>query len=608
MKGKYIMNKRNRLIAGLCVAAMLVGCTGVLLEADKDNNGDSAREQISAPAETVIHKEERKEPEEEPAAEALPLRVIDDKYRTTYEIFVYSFADSNGDGIGDLRGVISNLDYINDGNDETDTDLGCNAIWLMPISPSPSYHKYDITDYKNIDPEYGSIDDFDDLVAECHERDIDVYLDLVINHTSNEHPWFQDASDYLKEHQDPAQILDEEGKFTREALEECPYLDYYNFSDKARDGYERVNGTEWYYEARFWSGMPDLNLDSDRVFEEIEGITKFWSVRGVDGYRLDAVTSYFTKDIEKNTQFLTRLNAMIKSQNPKAYIVGEAWTSEAEYAEYYKSGIDSFFAFHYANGEGMIARLAKSKMNAAAFADELSNSEKLFHASNPDYVDAPFYTNHDMARSAGYYTGRGADSSVKLAGGLNLLMGGNAFIYYGEELGMRGSGKDENKRAPMYWVNEAGSGAQYDKLAANMCQGPKDMDEIPMSNPPYYVQKDDEYSIYNYYKNAIRMRNTFPVIARGVTTPVPEIETERLGAFIRAVPVDTVDKETFGPNSVLIVFNNSSDEITVNLGRSAAAVDYNKIVYQLNTSAGISALDRTELTVAPFGIVVLDKQ
>ena len=604
------MYKRNRLIAGLCVAAMLVGCTGVLLEADKDreNNRDSAREQVSASPENVAHKDEPDEPVEEPAEEPQPLRVIDDKYRTTYEIFVYSFADSNSDGIGDLQGVIKNLDYINDGDDESDLDLGCNAIWLMPISPSPSYHKYDITDYKNIDPEYGSIDDFDDLVAECHKRDIDVYLDLVINHTSSEHPWFQKAADYLKEHTDPTQIMDEEGAFTEEALEECPYLEYYNFGTEASDGYERLNGTEWYYEARFWSGMPDLNLDSDKVFEEIEGITKFWSVRGVDGYRLDAVTSYFTKDIEKNTQFLTRLNTMIKSQNPKAYIVGEAWTSESEYAEYYKSGIDSFFAFNYANAEGMIARLAKSKLDAASFADALSSSEKLLGASNPDYVDAPFYTNHDMARSAGYYTGKGADNSIKFAGGLNLLMGGNAFIYYGEELGMRGSGKDENKRAPMYWVNEAGSGTLYDKLSAFMCDGPKDMDKITMSNPPYYVQKDDEYSIYNYYNNAIRMRNTFPVIARGTTTPVPEIEKERLGVFIRAVPVDTVDKETFGPNSVLVVFNNSSEEITVDLGRSAAAVDYNKIVYQLNTSAKVSAIDRTELTVAPFGIVILDKQ
>lgn len=596
------MHKRKKVIAALCVAALLAGCTGVILDTGKDKKGP---ESVKQPQ--LEEHADQQDVTQDFEGERESLRVIDDKYRTTYEIFVYSFADSNGDGVGDLRGLIDNLDYVNDGDDESDSDLGCNAIWLMPISPSPSYHKYDITDYKNIDPEYGSIDDFDDLVSACHERDVDIYLDLVINHTSSEHPWFTAACDFLKAHSDPAQVFDEEGNILPEALEECPYLEYYNFSAEALEGYEKLGGTSWFYEARFWSGMPDLNLDSDRVFEEIEGITKFWSVRGVDGYRLDAVTSYFTKNVEKNVEFLTKLNTMIKSQNPNAYIVGEAWTSQNEYAEYYRSGVDSFFDFNYANGEGLIAKLAKSKMNAANFARELENTEKLLRANNPDYIDAPFYTNHDMARSAGYYTGKGADSSVKLAGGLNLLMGGNAFIYYGEELGMRGSGKDENKRAPMYWVNEAGSGTEYDRLSGIMCDGPKDMEEIKMYNPPYYVQKDDEYSIYSYYKNAVRMRNTLPVIARGTTVPVEEIEGERLGAFIRAVPEGLFDEETFGPSSVLVIFNNSAEEKTVDLSRSAVAKEYTRITYQLNTSAKHSGIDQKSLTVAPYGIVILKK-
>lgn len=593
------MHKKNKFIVALGAATLLVGCTGIMIETGRDKDRENNIAANVASSEEPVP--------EEVIEESEPLRVIDDKYRTTYEVFVYSFADSNGDGIGDLRGLVNNLDYINDGDDQTETDLGCNAIWLMPISPSPTYHKYDITDYKNIDPEYGSIDDFDDLVAKCHERDVNVYLDLVLNHTSSEHPWFKEATDYLKAHQDFSEVLDENGDFTPEAIEECKYLDYYNFSTEVLEGYEKVNGTDWYYEARFWSGMPDLNLDSERVFEEITGITKFWSVRGVDGYRLDAVTSYYTNDIEKNIEFLTKLNTMIKSQNPKAYIVGEAWTSQAEYAQYYQSGVDSFFDFNYANGEGMIARLAKSKMNAAKFGEELANTEKLLSENNPDYIDAPFYTNHDMARSAGYYSGKGADNSVKLSGGLNLLMGGNAFIYYGEELGMRGSGKDENKRAPMYWVNEAGSGQEYDRLTKMMCKGPKDMDEVAMYNPPYYVQKDDEYSIYNYYRNAIKMRNTFPVIARGTTTPVTEIEGERLGAFIRSVPEDSVDTSVFGPASVLVVFNNSAEEITVQISKSTAAWGYNSIAYQLNTSAQESTLTGSSLTVAPYGIVILKK-
>ena len=113
-------------------------------------------------------------------------QIIDDNYRTWYEVFVYSFFDSDGDGIGDLNGLTEKLDYINDGDPATDTDLGCNGIWLMPVMPSTTYHKYDVTDYCDIDPEYGTMDDFKNLIAACHERGINVIIDLVMNHTSSQ--------------------------------------------------------------------------------------------------------------------------------------------------------------------------------------------------------------------------------------------------------------------------------------------------------------------------------------------------------------------------------------------------------------------------------------
>lgn len=116
-----------------------------------------------------------------------------DKYRNYYEIFVSSFCDSNGDGIGDIGGIISKLDYLNDGDPNSGDDLGIDGIWLMPIMPSPSYHKYDVTDYYDIDPQYGTMEDFEKLIAECDKRGIDVIIDLVINHTSSEHPWFKKA-------------------------------------------------------------------------------------------------------------------------------------------------------------------------------------------------------------------------------------------------------------------------------------------------------------------------------------------------------------------------------------------------------------------------------
>lgn len=147
------------------------------------------------------------------------LNIIDDNYRNYYEIFVYSFYDSDGDGIGDLNGVIEKLDYIE--------EMGFNGIWLMPIMQSTTYHKYDVVDYCSIDAEYGTIEDFENLVQECHERGIRVVIDFVINHSSSQHQWFVDACDYLRtlpEGEEPD-------------LDVCPYVDYYHFAE------EQVSGT-----------------------------------------------------------------------------------------------------------------------------------------------------------------------------------------------------------------------------------------------------------------------------------------------------------------------------------------------------------------------------
>ena len=217
----------------------------------------------------------------------------DDNYRTTYEVFVYSFADSNGDGIGDLNGLYDNLGYINDGQPSSGMDLSAGEIWLMPIFPSPTYHKYDTTNYMDVDPTYGTLEDFDKLLKECHARGINVILDLALNHTSTEHPWFQAAKEYLEKlpaGKDPVK-------------DECPYVWYYTFSQEQYPGFVPMDDT-WYYEARFWEGMPDLNLSTPEVRNELSTIMKFWLDRGVDGFRLDAVTSYYTDNPDGNMEFM----------------------------------------------------------------------------------------------------------------------------------------------------------------------------------------------------------------------------------------------------------------------------------------------------------------
>ena len=457
--------------------------------------------------------------------DTIPLNIIDDNYRTYYEVFVYSFCDSDGDGIGDLQGLISKLDYINDGDDNTDTDLGCNGIWLMPVNPSPTYHKYDVADYYDIDSAYGTLEDFKQLMEECDKRGIKVIMDLVLNHSSSKNPWFEEACEYLR------RLGDKEPDVT-----ECPYFEYYNFSrEKVSSSYE-VEGSDWYYEAQFWSEMPDLNLDSEALRKEIDEIAQFWLDMGVGGFRLDAVKEYYSGNTQANIDFLNWFKEVVKAYDDDAYIVGEAWLDINEYARYYESGIDSIFNFAFADKDGIIAKVLNGAP-ASKYENTLVSIQETFGQYNEDYIDAPFYTNHDMGRSAGYYSGDYSENKTKLAGAMNLLMGGSAFLYYGEELGMKGAGKDENKRAPMYWSKNSG----YE----GMCDGPTDMDDISMKFDSLEEQEKDPDSVYQYYKKVIKIRNQNPEIARGITQYLPHDSEDTF----------CVIKRTYEDSDILLVFH-----------------------------------------------------
>lgn len=464
------------------------------------------------------------------------------KESVVYQIYPKSFNDSNGDGIGDIRGLIDKLDYINDGDDTTDTDLGCNGIWLMPVMPSTTYHKYDVTDYEDIDAEYGDLDDFKELVTECHKRGIRLIIDLVMNHTSSKHPWFEAACDYI------------EGLGGAEPSEaECPYFGYYNFTREPKgDVYYEVGDTGWYYEAQFWSEMPDLNLENQAVRDEFDGITSFWMDLGVDGFRLDAAGEYETGQTTKNIEILSWFHSMVEEKNADAYIVAEVWQDLDTYAKYYESGIDSCFDFAFANADGIIADSLKKTAgyNASSYGNAAANVQKKLAAYNADYIDAPFYTNHDMARSAGYYSGDYSENMTKISGAMNLFMSGNAFLYYGEELGMKGSGKDENKRAPMYW-SDAGDG----KTAEGMCHGPEGMDAIKMKYGSLEEQKDDPDSVYNFYRAVIKLRNAYPEIARGQVAFLKDLSDENV----------CVLKKTWNDRELVIAFNLSEQAETVDL-------------------------------------------
>lgn len=538
MKKKYV----QAAVALILTAAMTIGATAC---GGKDAGSEQATESLSTEATAWMQNE-------------TDVIAEDDNYRTYYEIFVYSFCDSDGDGVGDLNGVRSKLDYIQ--------DMGFTGIWLMPIMESPTYHKYDSTDYMSVDDEYGTLDDFKALVEECHERNIKVIIDLAMNHSSSEHPWFKEAYAYI-------QSL---GENEEPDAEVCPYVDYYNFTKNFESGYTEVSGTDWYYESQFWSGMPDLNWDSQAVRGEFQEIAKFWMDMGVDGFRLDAVKYFYFGDDEGCKEVLTWFNDYVTSLDPDSYIVCENWSDQTAYAKYYESGVDSLFDFKFADKSGVIAQVVKGSSAASSYGKALVAEEELYASYSADYINAPFYTNHDLARSAGYYPGDNSEAQVKIAQAMNLLMSGNTFLYYGEELGMKGSGKDENKRAPMYWSMDAD--------AEGMCDGPADMENFDMKFESYEEQSKDASSIYQYVKNVILLRNQQEVIRKGSTTCLEDLSNDDI----------CVIKKTYEGEELLLIFNISENENTVDL----SGVDVNGNAAQSAEIAGELLTGDTEVNIS----------
>lgn len=498
------------------------------------------------------------------------LNIIDDNYRTYYEIFVYSFFDSDGDRVGDLQGVIQKLDYIQ--------KMGFNGIWLMPIMPSTTYHKYDVTDYYAIDPEYGTTEDFKELVKACEDRGIKLIIDLVLNHTSSKHAWFQTAVEYLQSL--PADAEPDET--------ECPYVGYYNFvkGTPSSGVYYPVSGTEYYYEGVFWEHMPDLNLGNEALRKDLEQVMSYWLDLGVGGFRLDAAKEFYTGSITKNVEVLRWVSDYVKSVNKDNYLVAEVWDSYNNFTQYYESGIDSLFNFAFADTEGKIAKVLNysgSQNSAKSYAEALVKFQERIHSFYPGAIDAPFFVNHDLARAAGYFSYN--ENKIKMAAAMNLMMTGNAFVYYGEEIGMTGSGKDENKRAPMYWS---------DKNIDGITRGPADMETQEHKFGALDQQLEDPLSIANFYKHLIRLRNENPEIARGTVALLDGIEDEDIAA---------VKKTWEGSNIVILMNLSETEEKTVTVDLASCGVS--ELRNYLSVDGSKAELNGTTVVLPPYSMVLL---
>ena len=518
------MKRAVRILCLLLSVLLLMGCTPSGVNKDSTAAPDGSGAVLVTPPENAVKTlqalEEIKKLGESP----------DDNYRTFYEIFVYSFCDSNADGIGDLQGVISKLDYLQ--------DLGITGIWLMPIHPSTSYHKYNVSDYYAIDPDYGTMEDFEALIAECDKRDIHVIIDLVVNHTGSEHPWFKEAVSYLQNL--PAGAEPDAA--------ECKYLDYYFFSRESKNGSRPVEGTDWYYEGMFDYTMPDVNLGSEATREEIKSIMQFWIDKGVAGFRLDAAKEFYTGSVDKNVEVLNWIQTTATALKPDCYLVAEVWESFNQITNYYKSGITSIFNFAFGNSDGKIIKVLQGAGNPSVvttYATALEKADTAYRGMNPDYIDAPFLSNHDVGRIAGFAS-RDVNK-MKMAAAMNIFMGGSVFIYYGEEIGMPGSGNDPSKRAPMYWNGARDNGTTNPPPE---CVLPE---EYPLGSLEHQV--GDDNSLYNYYRRAIAIRNALPVIARGIPTAETALNTGCVSAY----------RKTWGEEACIILMNIDTNAAKVDL-------------------------------------------
>ena len=430
---------------------------------------------------------------------------IDDNYRTFYQIFVGSFSDSNGDGVGDIRGIINRMDYLNDGNINGGKDLGVQGIWLSPIFESPSYHKYDAKDYYKVDKKFGTEEDLKELLTICHERNVKVIIDLVINHTSVKNEWF------LK-FKEARQNGDSESK----------YYDYYSCATATNMTkgctYSALGVGNLMYECNFSGDMPELNFDNPDVRADMLSLAKYYLDLGVDGFRFDAVKYVYFGDTRKSIEFWEWYMSELTAYKPDIYCVGECWSPESEILEYYSAM--NCFNFTTSGAEGAIAKAAKGG-KISSYINYVECFQDKVQQANSSGMVMSFLSNHDMDRISGCFT---SSDDMFMAANLYLLAPGSPMIYYGEEIGMKGSrggaNTDANRRLAMLW----GDGDTVKNPTGTTYSNTKQIKDTVK------IQLRDNDSLLKHYANLIAMRNNYPAIARGDYNAVTS-DNKNFGGF-----------------------------------------------------------------------------
>ena len=485
----------------------------------------------------------------------------EDNARVFYEIFVGSFSDSNGDGIGDLRGIINRMDYLNDGDPDSGLSLGVEGIWLTPIFKSTSYHKYNVDDYYTIDPAFGTEDDLRDLIEICHERNVKLILDLVINHTGYYNPWFTAF-----------------GEAHKTENTDDPYYDFYCYYSKgehapAGRSYSQLPGTSIFYECNFSGDMPELNYDNPAVREAVLDVAKYYIDLGIDGFRFDAAKYVYYGDNAASAEFWKWYMGELRAYKPDIYAVAEVWDSDAIVSQYYPAL--NCFNFFVSQSSGLICETAKSG-RVSNYTNYVEKYLLNISDTNPDAMYLPFVANHDNDRAAGFLS---TDKfTMQLAANVYILGPGSPFIYYGEELGMKGSrggaSTDANRRLAMLW----GDGDTIQDPTGSTYTAATQIHETAAR------QKADPDSLYSYYKRLIMIRKANPEIARGEYKAL-EFTGTNVGGFTA-----TLDGKT-----VAVIHNTTTSPYTIDL-TTLTDVDFTIVAAYIGQ--GDATLNGTELTIA----------
>ena len=436
-----------------------------------------------------------------PAVAPFPLKAGWWDDAVCYEIFVRSFYDSNGDGIGDLNGLIQKLDYINDGKPATQSDLGATCLWLMPIMPSNTYHGYAVTDYYDVNPQFGTKDDFKRLIDEAHKRGVHVLIDMVLNHTSSQHPWFKEAL----------------------TGPDAPHRDWYLWShdEPPTQGWHKSPVRDEYYYSAFDGGLPDLNYRNTEVNAEAQKISAFWlNDMGADGFRMDAAKHMIengpvTADTLETNAWLREYRTFLEKTAPGAFTIGENFgASSIGLASYYPDQLDMYFEFNI--GQKLIQAVNLGD------ASQYSGAVRVAYEDLPFQRWAPFLTNHDQNRAMSVFGDK--PDRARLAAIAYLTLPGLPFVYYGEEIGMLGTKPDEQIRTPMQWSAEPAAG--FSSAA------PWEAPQPNFEATNVAAQDADPASLLNLYRRLIHLQTTDPAFGHGSYTPLKS-GNNRVAAFLR---------------------------------------------------------------------------